>query len=305
MKLIKNSLAVLLLILPAWGQLKVVTTIPDLKDIVEQIGGRNVSVSSIARGTENIHNVVLRPSHLVAITRADVFVQVGLSLEHSFVPGLLQKARNKKIAPGAPGFINCSDGWEPIQVAMFRDRSQAADMHPQGNPHMNLDPRAGKFFADKILSGLVATDPVHEESYQEGHAAYCKQLDEAAKRWAEVAKLVAGHKVCTYHRDFDYLAAATGLIIVDTVEPNPGVPPKPSDLANTVELLRKEGVRVILTARWSNNSNVRFIAEKCEATVFELPTMVQGTKGSETWIAMMNQLHESLASAFAEKDQGQ
>lgn len=299
MKYLNRLIVLVLLTLPAFGQIRVVTTIPDLKDIVQAIGGDQVSVTSIARGNENIHDVVLKPSHLVAVSRADLFVQIGLSLEHSFVPGLLLKARNRKFRAGGSGLVTCSEGWEPIQVGQWATRGEAVDVHPQGNPHMNLAPSAGRHIASRVLDALVAADAKNKKAYVERHAQYCKLLAKAEARWATIAAKLGKGKVCTYHRDFDYLTAATGLSIVATIEPQPGVPPTPRDLTKLVELLRKEEVRVILTARWSNNNSLRFVAEKCGATVVELPAMVQGTGEPSTWIAMIDRLHQSLEKAFA------
>jgi ABC-type Zn uptake system ZnuABC Zn-binding protein ZnuA len=62
--------------------LQVVTTIPDLADIAREVGGPAVEVRCIARGLENLHSVRLRPSHMVMVSRAELFVQVGLALEH-------------------------------------------------------------------------------------------------------------------------------------------------------------------------------------------------------------------------------
>ena len=109
--------------------LKVVATIPDLADIVKEIGGDRVDAgtdanlhasitAAVAAATEpeNAHAVVVKPSHLIAMNKADMFVQIGLSLETAFVPGLLEGSRNPKIQPGKPGFVNCSDGWQAIEV---------------------------------------------------------------------------------------------------------------------------------------------------------------------------------------------
>lgn len=279
------------------GEVRVVATIPDLKSIVEEIGGRHVKVTAIAKGTENAHAVALRPSHLIAVNKADLFVQIGLSLEHAYVPTLLEKARNTKILPGSPGFVNCSEGWQAIQIPKTVSRGDAADVHPQGNPHMNLDPKGGEFLADHILAGLIRVDPAHEADYRKGHAAFLKQVAEARKRWAELSKTFEGQQVCVYHRDFDYFTTAYGIEIVDTVEPKPGLPPNPSDLVKTIEILRERGVKVILTARWSNNRDLRFVAEKSGAQIVELPVMAH--KGVDSWIKMMDHIHTSLRDAFA------
>lgn len=84
------ALALLGLSAQAAEKLKVVTSIPDLADLSRRIGGDRVEVQSICKGLENPHFVSVKPSHLVAMSRADVFVQVGLSLEVAFVPGLLE-----------------------------------------------------------------------------------------------------------------------------------------------------------------------------------------------------------------------
>lgn len=275
-----------------------VATIPDLQDITEVIGGDRVEVRSIAKGTQNMHAVNLRPSNLVHLSKADLFVQIGLALEHSYVPGLLMQARNPDIQPGAKGFVNCSEGWGAIQIPVSLSRQLGTDLHPMGNPHFNLDPRGGRHIAGQILAGLVRVDPAHRGEYEERHARYVERLTEAEDRWAEVGEKLAGKKVVTYHADFNYLLAYHAMDLLSTIEPQPGVPPTPRDLATLVELMRSEEVRLVMTAKWSNNKAVRFVAEKTGARVFEAPTMVGGIPGADSWIEMMDLLHEGLAEAL-------
>jgi ABC-type Zn uptake system ZnuABC Zn-binding protein ZnuA len=283
----------------AAAELRVVTTIPDLADIVREIGGDRVRVDSLAKGTMNIHSVPLRPSALVKVNKADLFVQMGLSLEHSFVPGLLMGARNRRIEPSAPGFVNCSVGWEAIDVPAEVDRGQTADIHPEGNPHFNLDPRSGRHMARQVLDGLVRVDPGSKDYYEERHAAYVEKLEAAETRWEAMAEKMRGTEVVTYHFDFDYFARSRGMVVVDTIEPKPGVPPAPRDLAQIIALMKEKGVKLVLTAKWSNNKSVRFVAQKAGARVLELPVLVGGVEGTETWIGMMDHLHDRLAAALA------
>ncbi|MFT5051891.1 MAG: zinc/manganese transport system substrate-binding protein [Chlamydiales bacterium] len=280
------------------GKLRVVTTIPDLADIARQIGGDRVDVKSIAKGTQNVHNVPLRPSTLVAMNKADLFIQVGLSLEHAYVPGLLMQARNAAIRPEAPGFVNVSEGWGAIQIPPELTRRQGTDLHPMGNPHFNLDPRGGRHIAARILAGLVRVDPEGQAYYEKRSAAYLTKLSAAEDRWAEIGKQLKGQRIVTYHADFNYLLAYHAMDLVATVEPQAGVPPTPKDLAKLVELMKAEEIGLILTAKWSNNKSVRFVAEKTGATIIEGPTMVGGVPGADTWISMMDVLHASLQRAL-------
>src|SRR5437763_11967443 len=90
------------------GTIKVVTTTTDLKSITELIGGNKVSVSSIATGYQNPHFVDPKPSYIIGLSKADMFVTVGLDLETGWSPQLLASSRNTHIQKGAPGYVDAS-----------------------------------------------------------------------------------------------------------------------------------------------------------------------------------------------------
>lgn len=283
---------------PAAGKLKVVATIPDLADVASAVGGQRVEVTSICKGRENVHAVRPAPSHLVALSRADVLVQQGLALEGSWLPGLLMNARNKRIAAGAPGFVNVSEGWEAIEVPESVSR-KGGDVHPFGNPHLNLDPRAGRHVAARVLAGLVVVDPAGREVYERNHAKYLETLAAAEVRWAELGAQLAGTRVVTYHQEFDYLARYHGIEVVGTIESKPGVPPTAAHLAQLIEDIEAREVGAILTATWSNDRQVDSVARRTGRPVIELPTMVGGAPGADTWIAMQDLIHARLVAVLA------
>jgi ABC-type Zn uptake system ZnuABC Zn-binding protein ZnuA len=304
-----TTTARLLLCLATWiglaadEPLKVVTTLPELADIVQRIGGDRVAVQALCRGTENTHRVVTKPSHLAAMARADVFVQIGLSLEMAFVPGLMQSCRNRAIQPGAPGFVNASDGWEAIQVPEEISRA-SGDIHPQGNPHFNLHPAAGGHVAAQVLAGLVRVDPGSAEVYRRNHDAYCLELAAAEQRWAAASAAWKGQKVVVYHLEYDYLIAHYGLESIGSIELKPGVPPTPRHLAELVARMQSERPAAILTATWSNDKHVAELAKRTGTPVVELPNMAGGAERTRTWIGMMDVVHERLAQAFEKKTGG-
>ncbi len=278
-------------------KLKVVTTIEDLADIVRTIGGERVAVTTVARGRENLHQVNTRPSHLVAMSRADLFVQVGLSLETAFVPGLLENSRNGKIQPGAPGFVNCSQGWSALEVPGVVSR-KSGDVHPQGNPHMNLDPRGGKQIAERVFEALCKLDPGSKAAYQTHFDEYSTQLADAAERWARIGEEWKGKKLVVYHQEYNYLAAAYGIDIVGSIEERPGIPPTPNHQAELVALMKRDKFGVIATATWSNNKVVAELAQQTGWRLVELPNQCGGLPGTDTWIGMMDALHTRLQQAF-------
>src|SRR3984885_13893383 len=79
------------------GPIKVVTTTMDLKSITELVGGNKVSVLSIATGYQNPHFVDPKPSYIISLSNANLFVTIGLDLETGWSPQLLTSSRNNKI----------------------------------------------------------------------------------------------------------------------------------------------------------------------------------------------------------------
>ena len=90
--------------------IRVVTTIPDLADITKQIGKELVDVESFTRGVEFMHAVPVKPSFVPKLNRANILVAMGLDLEISWLPALLEPASNPKIMPGQPASYRLFDG---------------------------------------------------------------------------------------------------------------------------------------------------------------------------------------------------
>src|SRR6266576_2021987 len=147
------------------GNIKVVTTTTDLKSITEMIGGNKVSVISIATGYQNPHFVDPKPSYIISLSNADLFVTVGLDLETGWSPQLLTSARNSKIQKGSPGYVDASESVGLLQVPSSSNRGEG-DIHIYGNPHYWLDPLNGKIIARNICNGLEKISPENKSFFE-------------------------------------------------------------------------------------------------------------------------------------------
>src|SRR5882762_3275333 len=134
------------------GNIKIVTTTQDIKSIAQTIGDNKVSVLSIATGYQNPHFVDPKPSYIISLSNADLFVTVGLDLETGWSPQLLSSSRNAKIQRGSPGYVDASTGIGLLQVPSSVNRGEG-DIHIYGNPHYWLDPYNGKVIARNIADG--------------------------------------------------------------------------------------------------------------------------------------------------------
>src|SRR4051812_28307850 len=158
------------------GTIKVVTTTTDTRSITELIGGNKVSVTSIATGYQNPHFVDPKPSYIIGLSNADLFVTVGLDLEIGWSPQLLSSSRNTKIQKGSPGYVDASTGIPLLQIPTSVNRAEG-DIHIYGNPHYWLDPLNGKIIARNITDGLERIDPSGKTFYETNLKNFDDQID--------------------------------------------------------------------------------------------------------------------------------
>jgi len=288
--------AVLGLALPAHAQqIRVVTTTPELADITRQIGKELVNVESLTRGVEFMHTVPIKPSFVPKLNRADILVEMGLDLEVSWLPALLEVANNSKILPGQPGNIDCSIGISVLEVSRTMDRSEG-DVHPKGNPHYNLDPLNGKIMARNIADGLSRNYPQHKALFEKNLNAYLGELDKAIARWQSMAAPLKGVKIVTYHIEWSYFANRFGLQQVGIIELKPGIEPTPNHLVGLAQKMQQEKVQMIIYGAQSNRYPQQ-LASQTGASVVRLQSIAGGSAETDTYIKFIDYNLQSLLAA--------
>jgi zinc/manganese transport system substrate-binding protein len=269
------------------AKIRVVATIPDLADMARNIGGELLEIKSLATGVENIHAVPMKPSFATLLNRADVVILMGLEMEHAFLPALLEAARNPKILPSAPGYIDCSVYITPLEVPTRIDRA-LGDIHPAGNPHFNLDPVSGKAMARAITEGLARNYPAHDAVFKKNLATYLQTLDTAITRWQREAAPLRGVKLVSYHPDMLYFAQRFGMEPVGTIEIRPGVDPTPGHIVELEERMRREGVKVVVRELHYPANLAQTVAQRTGAQLVELPVMVGGVPEARDYVSFID-----------------
>src|SRR5258705_5382717 len=158
MKKILLILSIVLCAFSAQAKINVVATLPDFGSLARAMGGDKVSVTVLAKPTEDPHFVDARPSFVVALRSADVLIDGGAELELGWLPPLLQNARNPKIEIGKPGRVQASQGVRLMNVPANVTRA-AGDVHALGNPHFVVDPIIAKAIAQHIAKSFSAINP--------------------------------------------------------------------------------------------------------------------------------------------------
>ncbi len=282
---------------------KVVATTTDLADIASSIGGDLVKVSSICKGNQDPHFVDAKPSYIVKLRRANLFVKVGLELEIGWAPRLLQSSRNPKIQKGAPGYVDASTGIRPLQVPTAGDRS-LGDIHRLGNPHYWLDPRNGEIIAGNIADGLKRVDQEHAATYDQNLAAYTKRLDGAIAKWREKAAPIHGIPLVAYHNSWPYLEAFLGFHTVGFVEPKPGIPPSGKYIVSLVSTIKNQQARLVLMSPYYNVKTASLVARKANVPLVTLASSVGAMKGETDYFSLFDRNIETLLQTL-QSEQGE
>jgi len=279
------------------GPIKVVTTIADLKSIAELIGGNKVSVMSIATGYQNPHFVDPKPSYIINLSNADLFVTVGLDLENGWSPQLLSSSRNNKIQKGAAGYVDASAGVTLYQVPSSVNRAEG-DIHIYGNPHYWLDPINGKVIARNITNGLERVDPSNKSYYEANLQSFNNKIDTKMKEWQTKMAPFRGSKIIAYHNEWVYFETRFGLQIVDFMEPKPGIPPSPSQLVKVIKEVKANNIKVIVSSPYFTTSSSDVVSKQTGAKELTLATSVGAFESIKNYFDLfdynINQITASL-----------
>ena len=278
-------------------KLRVVATIPDLKSLVEAVGGDLVEVDSLTRGTQNFHEAEVRPSMMLKLRRAEVVVENGLDLD-AWVDVAIEGANNPEIIRGGRGRIEISKGIELLEVPSARVDRSMGDVHPRGNPHFSLDPGLAPTITQNIVDGLARVAPESRAVFEQNRKAFLTQLEQRMAQWTKAMEPVKGSKVVVFHPDFIYLLTRFGLQQAGTVEDRPGIPPSPQHLVNLIRQMKEEKIKVILVEPWNDIKLANRLAEEAGAKALVMATAVGAVKGADNYIAAIDYNITTLAKAL-------
>src|SRR3954453_7373521 len=183
MKRILTVVYASLLLLPAAAasaKLSIVTTATDYADIARQIGGDKVDVHSVMKGPENVHNVMAKPTEMVFLNQADLFVHSGLDTE-PWRDNLMKGARNPKIMKGKPGNVDMSTGVELKEVPTGKIDRSMGDVHAYGNPHFTLNPQIAQRMAATLVKSMIKADPANADLYKKNAVKFVSEMADLSR----------------------------------------------------------------------------------------------------------------------------
>lgn len=277
-------------------RVRVVTSTTDLKALTEAVGGDLVEVESLVRGTQNLHDIELRPSLMLRLKRADLLVRNGAGGD-PWVEPLAVGSQNRRILPGAAGYVDASRGVAIAAPATPVSREHG-DVHPEGDPHYTLDPGNAAAVTANIVAGLGQVAPGHAAVFERRRAAFLQTLEAATARWQARLAPYRGTPVVTYHESFGYFMRRFGLHVAGTIENRPGIPPSPAHLAELIRTIREQRIPLVVAEPFADRRLLDRVAREGGARTVILPAAVGGVKGIDTYVDLMEHLVGALADAL-------
>lgn len=296
--LIGKLLAACLFLAPilAHAQLDVVTTTSDLAAIARAVGGDAAKVESLTNGASNPHFAEAKPSMIRRVSRADALFVVGAGLEIGWLPPLLENARNSKVLPGAPGYLDLSTSVELLDKRAGPVSRAEGDVHAQGNPHYWLDPRNGARMAQAMAERLVNLDAKNAQAYRARAQAFARDMDARLPAWRTALAALKDKPVLAYHTSFAYLAQAFDFRIVDQVEPKPGIPPNAAHLSHLVQRIKELKIPLLLAEPYYERRSAEYLTAQTGIKAAIVPASV----GADARIQDYPALFDAIVAAIVQ-----
>jgi zinc/manganese transport system substrate-binding protein len=235
------------------ADLDVVATSQSMGALVRTVAAERASVTVLAPPDRDLHMLQAKPTMIRALRDADLVVAVGAELEVGWLPMAIGSAANPKILPGQLGYFEAAAQVELLGAGAPADRA-LGDVHPVGNPHVNMDPVRMAVIAAALSQRLAALDPDGAEVYKDNAQAFAAQIEQRMDRWHTQLADVPG--AVLYHRDAIYLLDRFGVPLLGTIEEIPGVPPPARHISVLSDQLRGRSGVVIYAPYNSSQSPV-------------------------------------------------
>jgi zinc/manganese transport system substrate-binding protein len=282
--------------LPAHGALKVLATTPDWGALTQELGGEQVNVYVATTAMQDVHRVEAKPSLVARARSADLVVATGAELEVGWLPVLIQESGNARVQPGAMGYFEAAPALRLLEVPSKLDRAMG-DIHPQGNPHVQLDPHNIQAVAHALSARLAQLDPAKAEFYAARARDFDARWDAAIRRWESRAAPLKGAPVVVMHRDQAYLCRWLGLVEVASIEPKPGVPPTAAYLGTLVGKLTTTPAKLILLNAYNDPKAANWLSERVHTPVVVLPYSVGGSPDAKDLFGLFDDTLNKLLAA--------
>jgi zinc/manganese transport system substrate-binding protein len=266
----------------AEAKVKAVASFSILGDMVRQVGGDRVDVTTFVGPNGNAHDFEPTPADAKRLAQSDVLFINGLGME-GWLPRLEQ-------ASGFDGeTVRVTKGIDAVAMpedhaghdhgsdhdGHAHDEPAHHDEHAHAHDEGALDPHAwqsltdAKIYVANIRDGLIAADPDGRAVYEANAKAYLKKLDVLDRQIkAEVAKIPAQRRVVvTSHDAFGYFGREYGIEFLAPQGVSTDSEASAKTVAKIIDQVRAQNIPAVFLENVSDPRLLKQIADETDAKV--------------------------------------
>ena len=254
------------------------------------------------------------------------------------MPALLDRAGNRKIQEGGPGYVAAYRGISLLEVPTSVSRS-AGDIHVDGNPHIHTDPLNGIIIARNILAGLQKVSPQDGQYFAQREQDFERRVLEATMGpelvqiltpatafsllqsdklhdflsqqkyqgkplmdrlggWLAEAQVLRGKEMACYHKEWAYFSNRFKITCVTYIEAKPGIPPTPGHVQEVIALMRERKIPVLFASNYFDRKQIQQVAERTGAKAVIVSENTDGEPGVNTYFELVSSWVDGLTTAY-------
>ena len=258
--------------LPAWAKLNIFACEPEWAALAKVLAP-DAKIFSATKARQDPHQIQARPGLISRLHKADLAVCSGAELEAGWLPALQIKAANKKVLTDQPGLFFAASQVETIDK-VEKPSPLMGDVHPEGNPHLHLDPYRLLEVARELAARMGEINPNQKDQYLANFNRFALRWEQKIKEWEDKTRSLKGMRVIAYHTNFNYFFNWLGIEMIGDLEPKPGLPPTSKHLANLLDKTRNNKVAAIIYAPYQDERGARWLSDKSNIPMVQLPFTV-------------------------------
>ena len=274
----------------ASGKMVVYASFYPMYDFAKKIGGDRADVYCMVPSGTEPHDWEPTPSDMTQLEEAAIFVFNGNGMEH-WVDKVQLAWKDSDLR-----FVEASAGIEQLEEM---PEHSAGDGHHDSDPHVWLNPIYAKQEMEKIKEAYAEADPTNADYYEENYQKYAQQLDELDAEFSEALSL-SGKRIVVQHEAFGYLCDRYGLTQVG-VQGLAEEEPSLARMAEIVDFIKENGVKVIFFEELTNSKVAQAIADETDAECAVLNPLEgvseEQMQAGEDYFSIMRQNLEALKKA--------
>jgi zinc transport system substrate-binding protein len=252
-------------------QIKIVTSVFPLKEFAQAVCGEKGDVSLLVPPGAEIHSWRPRPSDIVRLSSADLFLFIGSNME-PWLQDILEGVQNPNLKTLEAGQGMSLDEKDSTSGEHEGETEQEhGHDHEAVDPHVWLDFHNDQVIIDKIAAALSEIDPDGASMYRKNASVYKQRLQDLDDKYKQILQTCT-HRVFILggHAAFGYLAKRYGLHQISLYGVSPDAKPTPKKLIEIVELAKKYGIKVIFFDSSVSDELARVLAREVGARTLVL-----------------------------------